>query len=455
MASALRMIDVTSPFVLLDDARPEGAEPARLYQHPVEVIEARRPEAVLEALERLREAQRRGLHAAGFLSYEAGHVLERRLAPLRAPAPEQAPPLLWFGLFERYDPVEQIEALLPDPASAWVSAPSPLIERGAYEAAVARVKAHIAAGDIYQANLTFASEVRTAGNPLGVYASVRSRARAGHGAVVFTGEHWLLSFSPELFFTIAQGRITTRPMKGTAARGHDDKAAVEALSSDPKQRAENLMIVDLLRNDLSKVSKPGTVKVPALFEIETYPTVHQMTSTVTAELEEGVGAVDAIEAIFPCGSITGAPKIRAMEILAEVEDHRRGVYTGSIGRLDPGGDAAFNVAIRTLVMKAGTDRALLGLGSGIVADSRADSEWRECLAKGAFVADQHRQFDLIETMRFDPHEGLLELERHLARLKASTRALGFTFDRHGARNELQAATFRLREPRKIRLLVSR
>ncbi|HEV2078908.1 MAG TPA: aminodeoxychorismate synthase component I [Allosphingosinicella sp.] len=449
------MIDLTSPFVLLDDVRAEGAQPARLYQRPMEVIEAREPEAVREALDRLREAPRRGLHAAGFLSYEAGHALERKLAPLAGQAPPHAPPLLWFALFERHEQVEQVGALLPDPESAWVSAPSPLIDRSAYEAAVARVKAHIEAGDVYQANLTFASEVATAGNPLAVYASVRARARAGFGAVVFTGQHWLLSFSPELFFTIEQGRITTRPMKGTAARGHDDKAAIEALRGDPKQRAENLMIVDLLRNDLSKVSKPGTVNVPALFEIETYPTVHQMTSTVTAELEEGVGPVDAIEAIFPCGSITGAPKIRAMEIVADVENHRRGAYTGSIGRLDPDGDAAFNVAIRTLVMEAGTDRAVLGLGSGIVADSSADSEWRECLAKGAFVADPHRQFDLIETMRFDPHEGLLELERHLARLKASAQALGFTFDRHGARNELQAATFRLREPRRIRLLLSR
>jgi para-aminobenzoate synthetase/4-amino-4-deoxychorismate lyase len=203
------------------------------------------------------------------------------------------------------------------------------------------------------------------------------------------------------------------------------------------------------------VSKPGTVKVPALFAVETYPTVHQMTSTVTAELERGLGAIDVIEAIFPCGSITGAPKIRAMEIIAELEQRPRGVYTGSIGRLAPGEEAAFNVAIRTLVLKEGSHLALMGLGSGIVADSRAADEWRECLAKGAFVAGEGRKFDLVETMRFDPHDGLLELERHLARMKASAAELGFQFDRHAARNDLQAATFRLREPRKVRLLVSR
>jgi para-aminobenzoate synthetase/4-amino-4-deoxychorismate lyase len=214
------------------------------------------------------------------------------------------------------------------------------------------------------------------------------------------------------------------------------------------------MIVDLLRNDLSRVSRPGTVEVPSLFAIETYPTVHQMTSTVTSELEAGHDAVDLLEAIFPCGSITGAPKIRAMEIIHEEEGRRRGAYTGSIGHIAPDGSASFNVAIRTLSLKAGGNRALIGLGSGIVADSRAASEWRECLAKGAFVSDPSRSFDLIETMRFDPHEGIAEIERHLTRMKRSADALGFAFDRHGARNELQAATFHLRDARKVRLLLS-
>lgn len=450
------MIDATSPFVLLDDARTEGAAPARLYRQPVEIVEVREPENVRTALEQLRAAQGRGLHAAGFISYEAGYALERKLAPLRASPPADAPPLLWFGLFESHEGIADIGHLLPDHASAWVGAANPLIEREAYEAAAERVKAHIEAGDIYQANLTFAAEVKTSGHPLAVYAAIRSRARAGYGGIVFTGEHWLLSFSPELFFTLESGRITTRPMKGTAVRERDDKAAAEALRNDPKQRAENLMIVDLLRNDLSKVSKPGTVKVPSLFAIESYPTVHQMTSTVTAELEEGLGAIDVMEAIFPCGSITGAPKIRAMEIIAQLEEHQRGVYTGSIGRVAPDGEAAFNVAIRTLVTNAGaTRRAVIGLGSGIVADSRAGDEWRECLAKGAFVAGEEDRFQLVETMRFDPRDGLLELERHLARMKASAEELGFKFDRHAARNDLQAATFRLREPRRIRLLLSK
>ena len=288
-----------------------------------------------------------------------------------------------------------------------------------------------------------------AGHPLALYAALRQRARAGHGAIVFTGTHWLLSLSPELFFTLEGGKATTRPMKGTAPVDADP----EAFRNDPKQRAENLMIVDLLRNDLSRVARTGSVKVPALFEVEPYPTLLQLTSTVTAELEDGLSAIDLLKSIYPCGSITGAPKIRAMEIIDGLEASPRGPYCGAIGRLAPDGSAAFNVAIRTLVLENGARSARLGLGSGIVADSEAGAEWRECLAKGRFVETQ-RRFDLIETMRFDPHDGLIDLDRHFARMKASADALDFPFDRHEARNELQAATFRS-GPSRVRLLLSR
>jgi para-aminobenzoate synthetase/4-amino-4-deoxychorismate lyase len=440
------MASLTAPFVLLDDAREGGR--ALLYSEARELVETNDYGAVGACLDRLRGAQ-----AAGFLSYEAGYALEDRLAPLRQPVAEGAPagvepPLLWFGLFDRVETVDP-EALLPDPAGAWAGAPHPLVARADYEAAVAAVQSHIDAGDIYQANLTFQNEVRVAGHPLALYAGLRRRARAGHGALVFTGAHWILSLSPELFFTVEKGAVTTRPMKGTAPRDADPAA----LAADPKQRAENLMIVDLLRNDLSRVARPGSVKVPALFAVETYPTVHQMVSTVTSQLDEGHDSIDLLRAIFPCGSITGAPKIRAMEIIAGLEPGPRGIYTGAIGRLAPDGEAAFNVAIRTLVLKPGETVARIGLGAGIVADSRAADEWRECLTKGAFVQSDGR-FDLIETMRFDPHDGIVDLERHLARMKASADLFGFTFDRHDARNELQAATFRA-GPSKIRMMLAR
>lgn len=433
------------PFVLLDDQSGGGGGRALLFSGAAEIVETRDPAEVRGCLERLD-----GRHAAGFLAYEAGHALEAKLAPLlRRPADEE-PPLLWFGLFDAPQEVD-VAALLPDPAGAWAPAARPSVARGDYEQSVARVLAHIEAGDIYQANLTFECELSFAGHPLALYAGLRARSRAPYGAIVYTGAHWILSSSPELFFETDGSRIVARPMKGTAPLSADP----ESLRRDPKQRAENLMIVDLLRNDLSRVSRPGTVKVPRLFEVETYPTLHQMTSTIVAELEPGAATpAGLLGALFPCGSITGAPKIRAQQILAGLEAGPRGVYTGAIGRVAPGGEALFNVAIRTLVVADGGSVARLGLGSGIVADSDAADEWRECLAKGAFVTDPARSFDLVETMSFDPQDGVAELERHLVRLKRSADALGFAFDRHHARNELQAATFRLPGPSRVRLLLS-
>jgi para-aminobenzoate synthetase/4-amino-4-deoxychorismate lyase len=246
-------------------------------------------------------------------------------------------------------------------------------------------------------------------------------------------------------------------MKGTAPRRADPMAdATEAaeLARDPKQRAENLMIVDLMRNDLARVAETGSVEVPELFAVETYPTLHQMVSRIAARLRSGLDAVDVLRTIFPCGSVTGAPKIAAIEALRRLEPEPRGAYTGSMGWIEPGGDAAFNVLIRTLEWPRGAPRARLGLGSGLVVDSKPRDEWAECLLKGAFVTRQRQPFDLIETMRFDPHEGISELERHLDRMSASSRELDFRFDRHGARNELQAATFGRKDQAMVRLLLS-
>ena len=444
------------PFVLLDDARADGAA-ARLYTDPVQIVTTRRASEIKIALEGLRIATGGGLHAAGFLSYEAGFALEPKLARLSPTTSEM--PFLWFGLFRNYRsvPADEVAALLPDPASGWLGTPQPDLSEADYAGKFDQVLELIAAGDLYQANLTFRAQVATAGHPLALYAGLRERSAAGHGAVVATGTHWLLSLSPELFFSVERRTIRARPMKGTAARNADrdlDALAARDLAADPKQRAENLMIVDLLRNDLSRVAVPGSVCVPELFAVETYPTLHQMTSRVEADLTERSDAVDALAALFPCGSITGAPKIRAIEAIAEIEGSARGVYTGAIGRIDAGGQgAAFNVAIRTLVLGEGGGVARLGLGSGIVADSLGPDEWRECLAKGAFVPSS-RRFDLFETMRFDPAQGIVHLDRHMARLKASATVLGFRFDHHAARNELQAATFRLRQAAGVRLLLA-
>ncbi len=380
---------VSAPFVLIDDARSQGARPAMAYRHPVEVIAARSLEEVRPALHALRAARARGLHAAGYMSYEAGFALEPRLRHLDPRLGEGDPPLLWFGLFETAELVEPDALSLRAEADGLHAAPVPLIDRAGYDAAFARIREAIVAGDIYQANFTFPCTVEVGDDPLAFYRAVRPRASAGHGALVFTGEHWLLSFSPELFFALDGRTLTTRPMKGTALRDSDlarDDAQARALAADPKQRAENLMIVDLLRNDLSRIAEPGSVAVPHLFTVESYPTVHQMVSTVTGRLEEGRDAVDVLEALFPCGSITGAPKIRAMEIIHEVEPHARGPYTGSIGVIDAEGDALFNVAIRTVSVKYGDSIGTIGLGSGLVVDSVAANEWHECLDKGRFLS---------------------------------------------------------------------
>ncbi|MBO9714166.1 aminodeoxychorismate synthase component I [Sphingomonas sp.] len=443
------------PYVLLDDARPSGAA-ARLYAAPVEVVTALTPGEVGPALDALRAARARGLHAAGYLHYEAGAGIEPK-GWATLPTPDT--PLLWFGLFEGYQEIAagDLSALFPDPAGAWAGAPRPRIGESDYRTRFDRVEALIEAGDLYQANLTFRADVPLVGDPAALYALIRNRAAAGYGALIDTGDAQYLSFSPELLFELRGRQLTARPMKGTAPRGATpgaDAALAESLSNDPKQRAENLMIVDLLRNDLSRVARPGSVEVPQRFAVERYPTVHQMVSTVIAELGEGHDAIDALAALFPCGSITGAPKVRAMQAVEEIEHDPRGIYTGAIGRVDSGGDAMFNVAIRTLAILPGASRAVLGLGSGVVADSSAGEEWRECLAKGAFVTAGETPFDLIETMAFDPEDGIPLLERHLARMKASAQAFGFAFDRHHVRNELQAATFRLRGASRVRLLVA-
>jgi para-aminobenzoate synthetase/4-amino-4-deoxychorismate lyase len=492
-----------SPFVLLDDARASGAVDARLYRAPREVVVAYRGEDVPPALERIAVLSHQGHHLAGMLAYEAGLALEPRLAPLLAER-TGTEPLIWFGAFDGYEtiPSGEVAAWLhasplpfrggaggggsrpsaslggenphPNPSpegeglKAAIGPLEPQLSPGAYRAAFETMHAAIEAGDIYQANLTFPLAGSWQGEPMALYAALRPNASAGHGGVVHDGSGWALSFSPELLFTLHDGALTVRPMKGTRPRGRDeaeDALLREALAASTKDKAENLMILDLMRNDLSRVAEAGSVRVEQPFAIETYPTVHQMVSTVRARLAPGRHAIDVLRALFPCGSVTGAPKIRAMELIAATERSPRGAYCGSIGRIDPSGDAAFNVAIRTLRLAGGTQRgrAVLGVGSAIVADSQALPEWRECLVKGGFVrqsgngphAPGAARFDLIETMRFTPEDGIPLLELHLERLRDSAAELGFRFDRHALRNAIQALCFDAEVPSKLRLVAAR
>ena len=458
-----------NPFILLDDAREEGAGPARLYAAPAEIVVARRPDEVEAALARIGAAPG---HWAGLIAYEAGLALEPRLAA-RLPARAGATgPLVWFARFA------EMRELTVAEAQDWLDAMvegkgrlgplDPQVSPGGYGTGFESLKSAISAGDIYQANYTFELGGSWTGDPLAIYRALRSDARSGYGAVIWDGAHWHLSVSPELFFTLEDGRAEVRPMKGTAPRGRtleEDAANKAALSASVKDLAENLMIVDLMRNDLSRVAEPGSVRVEAPFAVETYPTVHQMVTTVHARLQPGADARDLVRAIFPCGSITGAPKIRAMELIDEIERDARGLYCGAIGRIDvsenqQAGDAAFNVAIRTVRLLpdypgAGRGRATMGVGSAVVADSASLAEWRECLVKGDVLRLEASSADLIETMAFDPAEGIALLELHLERMKASAAELGFEFDRHALRNAIHVLCFDLDALSKVRLLVSK
>ncbi len=462
---------MAEPFLLLDDARPEGASDARLYTAPREVVVARRADEVLSALARIEALRSEGLHLAGYLAYEAGLALEERFAPLAEGRTGADGPLLWFGAFADYEtiPAAAMPAWLAArtaPGLAGLGPLDPQLSPGGYLRNFSALQEAIAAGDIYQANLTFPLGGAFRGDPLAIYAALRPAAAAGYGGVLFDGTHWLLSCSPELFVALKDGAATAKPMKGTRPRGLDpaqDAALAAELSASVKERAENLMIVDLLRNDLSRVAKAGSVRVEKPFAVESYPTVHTMTTTIRAQLAEGNGTAELIRALFPCGSITGAPKIRAMELIDQIERDPRGAYCGAIGRIDPAGpngtsDAAFNVAIRTLRLTPGENsrgKAVLGVGSAIVADSEGLAEWRECMVKGGFVRGMAGQFDLIETMAFTPDTGIGLLELHLERLKTSAAELGFLFDRHAVRNAIQALCFEADAPAKMRLTVAR
>ena len=363
-----------------------GGDPA-LFQHPREVILAGRPADVSRALARAEAARAAGAWVAGYVAYEAGYALEAKLRPLTPR--RRSGPLLALGVFD--GPLaagSALERAAAEGRSTRMTAPEPMVGRRAYGHAARKVFDYIAAGDCYQVNLTFPMHARLAqGTALGLFGAFRRTGAVGHGAFVDLGVGpVVVSRSPELFFQVTGGRIVTRPMKGTRPRGRDaaeDVAIVAELLGSEKDRAENLMIVDLLRNDISRLSRVGSVKVPTLFAVESYSTVHQMTSTVTGELAAPATLPGLMAALFPCGSVTGAPKIRAMEIIREVERHPRGVYCGAVGWMSPDGDADFSVAIRTLSV-SGLD-IVMNVGGGVTHGSTTAGEWEEALWKARFV----------------------------------------------------------------------
>jgi para-aminobenzoate synthetase/4-amino-4-deoxychorismate lyase len=419
-------------------------------EDPLAIFSAHQPGEIASCLARAECAAReRGAWVAGFVAYEAAEAFQ---LPTRSHE-SRALPLAWFAAFR-----SARESPGPARGDYSVSRWAPSIDRPTYLAALTDIKQRIAAGDTYQVNYTFRLSADFAGNPLGLFSDLFEAQRGPWSAYVDTGTHAICSASPELFFRVVGGRIECRPMKGTAPRGlwaEDDLARGRALQSSEKNRAENVMIVDMTRNDLGRVARVGSVHVPALYEIERYPGQWQMASTVVAEAP-GMLLADLFASLFPSGSVTGAPKHSSMEIIGGLEPGPRGVYTGAVGCVSPGGDAHFNVAIRTVTVDRSRRHAEFGVGSGVVWDSAADDEYEECLNKAAMLARPLEPFRLLETLRWSPADGFVRLERHLARLRASAGYFGFDWpgDASIARRAA-AAVHDARADRRIRILLDR
>jgi len=447
------MMDTTPqhPTVLLESfSRGKFARSFR-FEGLETVIAAHSPDEVLPALAQVEQAVAQGRHAAGFVSYEAAAALNPELSALET----GDLPLVWFGIF-----TERLAATTWGDDSGTndclISTPELVIDRHVYIGAVNSIRESIARGETYQVNLTTRQRFIVSGDPFTLYRRMCRNQQAPFCAWLDIGTHFILSASPELFFSLENDLLTMKPMKGTAPRrpgADDDRRQREQLAASPKERAENLMIVDLVRNDLAVIAETGSVEVTDLFGVETFPTVHQMTSTVTARIRPEVGLTDIFRALFPCGSVTGAPKRRTMEIIKGLEATPRGLYCGAIGYVSPGREAAFSVAIRTVVVETDTGNGEIGIGSGITWDSDPGSEFQECLDKGAFMVRDSSPFQLIESLRFD-QEGYLLLDQHLLRLAGSAEYFGFSLDLDVLRKQLGQLGQSLSGSHKVRILLS-
>ena len=436
-----------------------------LFLNPVGTISAIKLNDLPELFRKIEDALANGFHVAGFLSYECGYHFERfDGVELSLPAI----PLAWFGVyaspiiydhanarFERAAPLLPTESSQQETRAPFTESATLTISEDEYRAKILKIKQYIQAGETYQVNFTDSVSAHTTSTAASAFAALSQSQPVAYSAFLNVAGHHILSLSPELFFRIDEGRITTRPMKGTMPRGLDTTEDLQQsikLQNDPKNRSEHVMIVDLLRNDLGRICKMGSVQVEDIFSIEKYETLLQMTSTVSGTLKPGLSYYDIFKGIFPSGSITGAPKIRTMQIIHELEQKPRGIYTGAIGFISPNRSSVFNVAIRTLALKNGN--AQMGVGGGIVADSDPAEEYRECLLKAGFLTRPPRNFQLIETMLWENAE-LLFLPMHLKRLQDSAAYFNFPFDRINLLARISDTTHQLQigERYRIRLLL--
>ena len=399
---------------------------------------AKRLDEVVSVLEFAEEEARAGSHVAVMVSYEAAPAFDYALV---AHEPSEFP-LAWAAVSE--DTPELVTNNNPLNTS-W----TPRVEREEYDRAVARIRELIASGHTYQVNYSFPLTSSFSGDASELYRKLSLAQGAPYSAYLDLGRFKVLCLSPELFFARRGNHVVTKPMKGTVKRGRwldEDRALAQWLAASVKDRAENVMIVDLLRNDLGKVSVPGSVRVSSLFDLERFETVWQMTSTVEGTLRDGTSLVELMTALFPCGSVTGAPKIRTMQIIRELERFPRGAYTGTIGFLEPGGDCVFNVAIRTVTIDSETSIATFGVGGGVTIDSTAEREYEECLVKSRFLYEMPVEFQLFESLLLEDGEYFL-LERHIQRLRDSAEFFGFAF----CEDEIRSALERVAANGKVRL----
>lgn len=417
----------------------------------VEIISVLRKEDVCSSLAYVTsQVESLQLHAVGFLSYEAGAAFDSSF-PYRSIYPF---PLAWFGLYRK---LEQIELDLRVPKEIlsslnWKSS----ITSEQYCKNISKIKKHLACGDSYQVNFTYRLKAFYSENAWDLFPELVFRQGASYVGFIDAGRYAICSASPELFFFLSGEKITSKPMKGTAARGHtqvDDKFITSELFKSEKIRAENTMIVDMVRNDLARISKTGSVTIDKLFDIEKYSTLWQMTSTVSAETDASIPEI--FESMFPCASITGCPKSRTMEIIQEIEQEPRKVYTGCIGYISPNRKAQFNVAIRTIIYDKELAELEYGTGGGITWDSLDEEEYEESKTKTLVILKPVPEFSLFETMLWEREKGVFLLERHLKRLSQSAEYFDFPFKREKVCNVLnEALEKRMESTLRVHLIIS-
>jgi para-aminobenzoate synthetase / 4-amino-4-deoxychorismate lyase len=421
------------------------------FANPHIIISAVSIEDVHGALQEIEHlVEEKKWHAAGFVSYEAAPAFDNALHVLSA----NDFPLLWFGLYPEPRKLQTSEVLrdFGGPASLNWHAD---IEHESYNTAIEKIKDYIACGKTYQVNYTMRLVTEFNSREWDFFIKF-AQTQNNYAAYIDTGSHVICSASPELFFKLDGTKIYSRPMKGTAKLGRttfEDKEQADRLHNSNKNRAENVMIVDMIRNDLGRIAEIGTVQVPELFTIEKYPTLFQMTSTVQAKTNASLDEI--FSALFPCASITGAPKVSTMNIIAELETTPRRIYTGSIGYISPNRKAQFNVAIRTALIDRTNKTAEYGIGGGIVWDSTSADEYREALLKAQVLTERLQEFSLIETLLWTPEDGYFLRENHVARMQDSANYFGFQFSRQGFGHQLDQLAKHFNSAQRVRILLNK